>query len=304
MASVVTRRRLCVAVALALVVGACGHTKNGGSTVGGTLTTPGETASTAPGDTNLSPSHPGTRPTTGSGHGGNGTATTKPSTHAGDPIRDAANHAPGALAGVVLAPGPATNVVLDVLVQPGVTADESVIATLRQILAASSGKPVSVRGPVALSTSTTTYDSDAIRRLADAQGKAQGDGTAVLHLLYLKGSFTDNSVLGVTVRADTTAVFPDQIAGATSPFVSRQRLEQAVDTHELGHVLGLVDLYLDDNRDDPQHPGHSTNPHSVMYWAVESDLVGQVLDGPPPVAFDGADQNDLSRIHAGASAAQ
>jgi hypothetical protein len=67
--------------------------------------------------------------------------------------------------------------------------------------------------------------------------------------------------------------------------------------------MGLVDLYLDDNRDDPDHPGHSTNPHSVMYWAVETDLVAQVLDGPPPVSFDAADQADLQKIHAGASAA-
>jgi hypothetical protein len=300
--AVLTRRRLCVAVALTLFAGACGHAKPGDETVGGTLTTPGETASTVPGDQHT-PTGAGSKTTSAGKHGGSGAATTHDKTSSSDAIRDQANNGPGSLAGLVLAPGPAANVVLDVLVQPGVTADDSVISTLRQIVAASSGKPVTVRGPVALNSSSTTYDGDAIRRLADAQGKAQGDGTVVLHLLYLKGAFTDDSVLGVTVRADTTAIFPDQISRTSSPLVSRQRLEQAVDTHELGHVLGLVDLYLDDNRDDPEHPGHSTNPHSVMYWAVESDLVGQVLDGPPPVAFDGADQNDLSRIHGGASPA-
>jgi hypothetical protein len=303
MDAVLTRRRLCLAVALSLFAGACGHDKPGGATTGTTLTTPGETASTAAGDAHTSTSRAGSRAPIGGQHGG-GSATTPGNSNSNDAMHDAANDAPGAFAGIILAPGPAANVVLDVLVQPGVTADEGVVSTLRQILAASSGKPVTVRGPVALNASSTTYDADAVRGLADAQGKPQGNGTAVVHLLYLKGSFTDDSVLGVTVRADTTAIFPDQISRTASPLVSRQRLEQAVDTHELGHVLGLVDLYLNDNRDDPQHPGHSTNPHSVMYWAVESDLVGQVLDGPPPVAFDGADQNDLSRIHAGASAAQ
>jgi hypothetical protein len=107
-------------------------------------------------------------------------------------------------------------------------------------------------------------------------------------------------VLGVTVRADTTAVFPDRIASATSPLVTRHRLEQAVDTHELGHVLGLVDLARDTGRADRDHPGHSTNTRSVMYWAVESSLIGQVLTGPPPRDFDAADLADLEALRNGA----
>jgi hypothetical protein len=104
----------------------------------------------------------------------------------------------------------------------------------------------------------------------------------------------------VTVRGDVIGIFPDQVAGAATPFVSRARIERAVATHELGHVLGLVDLYLDEGRDDPDHPGHSTNPRSVMYWAVEADVVTQVLGGPPPVDFDAADQADLREIRDGA----
>lgn len=302
MAAILTRHRRFLA-ALVLVVGACAHS-GGDATTTNTLVTPGVTSTTASGDTTAS-----TARSSGSGGGTTattqraGSATTTRAASSGDKgIAGAATGPVGAFAGVLLAPGQASNIVLDVLVQPGVSADADVINTLRQILAASSAKPVTVSGPRPLNSSTTTYDSDAVRRLADAQGKAQGAATAVVHLLYLKGAYSDDSVLGVTVRADTTAVFPDQITGATSPLVSRRRLEQAVDTHELGHVLGLVDLYLNDGRDDPDHPGHSTNPRSVMYWAVESDLVSQALGGPPPVDFDAADQSDLRKIHGGAAA--
>jgi hypothetical protein len=37
-----------------------------------------------------------------------------------------------------------------------------------------------------------------------------------------------------------------------------------------------------------------------MYWAVESSLVGQVLNGPPPREFDAADLADLDALRNGA----
>ena len=36
-----------------------------------------------------------------------------------------------------------------------------------------------------------------------------------------------------------------------------------------------------------------------MYWAVESDLVGDLLSGGPPTEFDGTDLRDLATIRNG-----
>jgi hypothetical protein len=63
--------------------------------------------------------------------------------------------------------------------------------------------------------------------------------------------------------------------------------------------MGLVDLFIDRGRDDPEHPGHSTNRSSVMYWAIESGLVTEVLSGPPPERFDDDDRADLAAIRSG-----
>jgi hypothetical protein len=67
-------------------------------------------------------------------------------------------------------------------------------------------------------------------------------------------------------------------------------------THEVGHLLGLVDLVLHTGRQDPEHPGHSRNQQSVMFWAVESSLITDVLTGGPPTNFDDDDRADLAAI--------
>ena len=63
--------------------------------------------------------------------------------------------------------------------------------------------------------------------------------------------------------------------------------------------LGLppvIDLVLHTGREDPDHPGHSPNRGSVMYWAVERDLVGTLLGAGPATTFDDADRAELAAI--------
>ncbi|MEY2399256.1 MAG: hypothetical protein QOJ00_2430 [Actinomycetota bacterium] len=292
-----------VAAAAAILLAACGahaapRTDAGASSTSTAPTTvDGEPPTSRPTANNGTPSRtPTTRSARSGGPNGAGSA---PSA-SGDKIAAAAQDAPGQFAGVLLAPGAARAIVLDVRVESGTTANPDVISAVAQLLRGQSGKTVAVHGPTALSDTAQTHDAAAVRRVADTQGERNQPDTAVVHLLYFKGSFAQDGVLGVTVRADTIAVFPDQIAGATSPLAGEARIERSVVTHEVGHVLGLVDLFLNDNRDDPAHPGHSTNRGSVMYWAVESDVVSQLFDGPPPVDFDANDLADLAEIHSGA----
>lgn len=218
-----------------------------------------------------------------------------------DVIDDVAGGPVGSFAGVLLAPGLADRLVLDVRAGDGAAPSSVAIAAMADALRTYSKKPVDVTGPVSLrGVGGGTHSADEIRSLASAQGSANRDHVAVVHVLYLAGAFEKEGTIGVAVRADTVAVFPDEVAAAASPFASRDRIEQAVDVHELGHLLGLVDLYIDRNRDDPEHPGHSRNRASVMFWAVETSLVGQVLGGPPSVSFDADDTTDLAKIRGGA----
>ncbi|MDP9403031.1 MAG: M10 family metallopeptidase domain-containing protein, partial [Actinomycetota bacterium] len=212
----------------------------------------------------------------------------------------AARTDPGTFATILLRPQPAARLVLEVLQEEGAEPQPATVGHLARVLQDSSGKPVSV-ATVALPAGGGAVTSDEVRALGDRYGRsAQGGGQAVVRMLFLGGQLRgEDAALGAAVRGDTAAVFVEQVRASSGPLVGASALEQAVATHELGHLLGLVDLVRSTGRADPEHPGHSPNRGSVMYWAIESDLVTSVLTGPPPRDFDAADRADLTAIRSG-----
>lgn len=201
----------------------------------------------------------------------------------------------GSLATAYLrAEGPAT-LLVEVRSQAGGGPRSGAVDRIAALLREVSGKPVSVVvGSVP--GGEQEWTGDQLRALAD-QGTPQSPDRAVLRLLFLDGGFAENdAAVGVAVRGDVAAVFAPRIDQAAGPFGNPAAVEDAVAMHEVGHLLGLVDLVIDTGRDDPEHPGHSTNPGSVMYHAVESTLLGTLLQGGPPRDFDAADLADLARI--------
>ena len=254
---------------------------------------------------------PARRPTATTAAGGTdepspGPAATAPAPGSGDvqptAADDGSQGSPGSFARTLLRPAPATAIVVERAAQSGAGIAQAAVDRSARVLGSVSGKPIDVRPPAALTTDDTDWSADEVRRAADAVARTpQGDGRAVLRLLALKGRFEGSEeVLGVAARGDVLALFVDNIAGAATPLVGRQAIEDAVLLHEFGHVLGLVDLARDTGRADKEHPGHSSNRASVMYWAVESSLIGQVIDGPPPRDFDAADLADLRALRDGA----
>jgi hypothetical protein len=232
---------------------------------------------------------------------GNSSATTT-TANSDAAIQAAAKGGVGAFARTLLRPQPATQVVLEVFQMDGA---EPTQETLNHVLAAlrdATRKTVNLSGPITVPDTGDDLTEAEIEGIADTKGKAaQGGGQAVIHVVFANGAFNgDDSVLGIAVRGDAAAVLSEQVRSVSSPLASRTTIEKAVTTHEIGHILGLVDIVRNTGRADREHPGHSTNRDSVMFWAVESDLFRQVLGGPPPVNFDDADRADLAALRGGA----
>tara|TARA_B100000003_G_C10818564_1_gene325865 strand:- start:43 stop:801 length:759 start_codon:yes stop_codon:yes gene_type:complete len=150
----------------------------------------------------------------------------------------------------------------------------------------------------------TIWSSDDVR---DARWKhgddAMGSSTLHWYFLFPKGVHTDDSVLGVAVDASTVAIFKDSVDEAEG-FLGRpsaEEVERAVTVHEAGHLLGLVNLVYTSpiDHEDPNHKGHSNNEDSVMYWAIESNDVGNFITGDIPDEFDDDDKSDLAGMKSG-----
>ena len=206
---------------------------------------------------------------------------------------------PGSGAGHLLRPSGADRLVLQAVTQRGAEPRRATLDRAVQVLREASGKPVDLAGGTVTEDREVWSGAD-LRRAADAAAFRVDPGTAVVRVLFVQGrSAEGEQVLGVAAAADLAAVFAERVDEAATTLVSPAAIERAVTTHELGHLLGLVDLFRDTGRADPEHPGHSTNRRSVMYWAVESTLIADLLTGGPPQDLDDQDRADLAAIRDG-----
>jgi hypothetical protein len=128
-------------------------------------------------------------------------------------------------------------------------------------------------------------------------------GRASLYLLFVDGTPPRSGAIGVTYSASSAAIFVDQIADASTLLVGAAAIERAATVHEVGHLLSLLNFGYRSPRDreDPEHPHHSTNERSVMYWAVDNVGVVTILGGrtAPPTEFDADDLADLAAVRSG-----
>ena len=176
------------------------------------------------------------------------------------------------------------------------------LAHLESILKRELAKPggVDVRLGAEMATSRTSWTVDDLVA-AEKQFRAEhsGGSRVTMWIGYVGGEFAEGpSALGAAFAASAAAVFRDRITQATSAVLLASEIERSVLVHEAGHLLGLVNIGYTSRFDheDAQHPNHSNNPDSVMYWAVEDVSVKNLLGGGPPSDFDQADRADLAML--------
>lgn len=172
------------------------------------------------------------------------------------------------------------------------------IAALEQSLR-DHGRKESVEVVVEEGRATTDVYSleDVVAASSEHRDRFSGDGAVALHVLVLAGRFEQQGVTGAAFHATALALFPQETRNVLPPGAELRAFEIAVAIHELGHIFGLVNRTgVGEFHEDPDHPGHTADEDSVMYWAVENPSVGEIFRTGPPTEFNDADRREMDMI--------
>ncbi len=210
------------------------------------------------------------------------------------------NRQVGASANELLSAAKYTSLKIEVQYMQGYQPDAAALAHLQNMLAGILNKPAGItiitKQIAASSNPTLTLDNIISIERNNRTAFTSGNELAV-YILYTNGSYTDANVLGIAYKNTSAVLFGKKIhdnsGGLGQP--SRTKLVATVAEHELGHLMGLVDIGspMQTNHKDVTHGSHCNNTSCLMYYASEtSDIFGFLVTGNIPV-LDAACRDDL-----------
>jgi len=199
-------------------------------------------------------------------------------------------------------------VVIEVVATSGATPRQSALDHLVGLFGDVTDKPggaTVVMGPDAPAFGHAPTLAE-IRALEDRVRTRFADGdTAVFFFLVTSDPYVEDTqdakVLGLAHRPSSMVVFQKTIDGISGGLgqPSRDIVEKTVVAHELGHVLGLVNLgtAMRQMHEDAAHAGHDSNASCLMYFANNSSkVVANLLQGGVVPDFDAACSADLGAL--------
>jgi hypothetical protein len=211
------------------------------------------------------------------------------------------NRQVGASANEILSDAGYTSIKIEIQYMPGYAPDAAAVAHAQSFLSGLVNKQdgVTIVTKEIPASSNQTLSSSAIREIEQKNRTVFTSGNQIaLYVLYTNGGFTDANTLGVAYRNTSVALMGKKIHDNSGGIgqASRTKTEATVLEHELGHLLGLVNLGspMQTNHQDNAHGSHCNNTSCLMYYASEtSDILGFLITGNIPT-LDANCRADLS----------
>lgn len=193
----------------------------------------------------------------------------------------------------LLRPSPFTEVAVEVDFLAGLEPNSNAVANLVATLKRVTGKRIVLEGANQMTpTRSACYSSGDVAASAASRSISSEGRRAAIYVFYLNGYFCDNDkALGAATNATVAAVFPETYRGKGGTDAA---VEETVLLHQIGHLLGLVNLSYVGVRPHHDGNGHSKNQNSVMHASAETDFARRT-----PLAFDADDLADLADLAAG-----
>ena len=226
----------------------------------------------------------------------------------GEESKEVQRGIPGGLTLACLSDDKYTSMVVEIDYEAGYMPEQSSTDLLKTRLEQVCDKPQGIE----IFLTETNFDHEGQWSASDVREKGwneksnnpQSDSTLYWQAIFPSGQYANDGVLGVAVDASTIAIFGEAVDDAEGPIFNRpsaEEIENSVLVHEFGHLLGLVNLVYQSpvDHEDEEHKGHSNNEDSVMYWAIESANIGNIITGELPNDFDSDDLNDLAGMLSG-----
>ena len=210
------------------------------------------------------------------------------------------NRPTGASANELLAPSKYTSLKIEVQYMTGYQPDAAALSHLQTMLSGIVNKPsgISILTKEIPAANNITLSLNEIITIEKNNRTFFSSGSEVaIYILFTNGNYTDNNVLGVAYKNTSVVLFGKKINDNSGGIgqASRTKLVATVAEHELGHLLGLVDLGspMQTGHKDPAHGSHCNNNNCLMYYAAEtSDIFGLLITGSIP-AFDANCRADM-----------
>lgn len=200
----------------------------------------------------------------------------------------------GSWGGEILSGNKYKSLTVQIIYMTGYKPTDEAITNLQALLNAHCNKPkgIEIVYKEISAQGKAGYTLDDIKQIEDDnRSEFTWRKNIAITYIFVDGPSADNSgsgvILGEAYYNTSLVIFEKSVHDYSDDInePDRYKLETVVINHEMGHILGLVNLgaSMKTNHEDGSHPAHCSNQDCLMYWETETGSAIDNLLGNAPI---------------------